>query len=331
VLSPSVANSQSLMSSQLPHPRAPMRSALRPLDRMRAVVLLGGALRPNPLLQAIGRSVLDLPLDASTTILSHWERHATDLALHLRAPSLPLRVMVDAKSPAPRSSRPSEPVAVTVERDPVELRGTGGLLRDLAEAYDDDDWLLVASAAQVLGEPLAVLTNELASGVGDVRLLSHSTGVPAGLMLVRCGCLRLIPAVGFVDMKEQALPRIAINHQVGVVERREPTGWPIGALDSYIQSVRRYHLRTASAGLQRNPFREDCRSTFAVVEEGAVVDESARLYDSVVLADGRVEAGAVLVRSVVCGGAVAPRKSVLVDQVVAPPYPDPDRSNGSWA
>ena len=58
------------------------------------------------------------------------------------------------------------------------------------------------------------------------------------------------------------------------------------------------------------------RSAFALVEDGARVDSSARLHDAVVLRGGAVGAGAVLVRSVVCDGGIVLRKAVIVDQLV---------------
>ena len=61
---------------------------------------------------------------------------------------------------------------------------------------------------------------------------------------------------------------------------------------------------------------EDWKPTFALCEAGAVVDPSARLHDSVVLRGGRVEYGAVLVRSVVCPGGVVRRERTAVDQFV---------------
>ena len=67
----------------------------------------------------------------------------------------------------------------------------------------------VSSAQHILVEPLGVLAHRLAEAGGEINLMSHGGGTPSGLMLVRCGCLRSIPSVGFIDFKEQALPLIA--------------------------------------------------------------------------------------------------------------------------
>ncbi len=76
-----------------------------------------------------------------------------------------------------------------VERDLSEYRGTGGVLRDLAADYDDDDLVLVCNAAQVLLDPLVALATALNRKSGDFTLVSHNDGTPSGVMLARCETL----------------------------------------------------------------------------------------------------------------------------------------------
>jgi hypothetical protein len=131
-------------------------------------------------------------------------------------------------------------------------------------------------------------------------------------MLVTCRALRLIPKTGFVDMKEQALPGIASKYDVRVVQRRRPTGLPIRLLSDYIAALRA--LYQPVRGASTDPWAEDWMSGFAIVEPGGIVSSSARIHDSVVLAGGVVEAGAVVVRSVIAGTVRKERKAV--DQCV---------------
>src|SRR5204863_1877814 len=128
-----------------------------------------------------------------------------------------------------------------VLRDQSEFRGTGGVLRDLSHDYDEDDLVLVANAAQLLLDPLSVVAAALDHKGGDVAMISHHDGTPSGLMLVRCKTLRLIPAAGFVDMKEQALPTISQHFDVRVTHFRRPSGLPIRTLSDYIAALRHYH------------------------------------------------------------------------------------------
>lgn len=291
--------------------------------RLRAVVLLGGAVRPTPLGLAAGRSVLDLPLDGNgnTSVLGRWLDEAARVAGMAGAGGrLPVRVMLNpaAAEPTGRGADPRHAGSFRVERDSSEYRGTGGVLRDIANDYGDHDVLLVANAAQVLLEPLPSLAAALRAEGGDVTVVSHADGTPGGLMLVRCGSLRCIPASGFVDMKEQGLPRIAAaGFGARVLHRRRPTGLPLRTLQDYVLALRHRHDRRQAIGAAAaDPLDEDWAPAFSIIEPGADVGPSARVHDSVVLAGGVVEDGAVLVRSVVCPGGVVRRDKAAVDQFV---------------
>jgi hypothetical protein len=113
-------------------------------------------------------------------------------------------------------------------------------------------------------------------------------------------------------MKEQALPIIASSYDVRVVQCRRPTGLSIRTLSDYIAALRALHQPIRATAT--DPWAEDWKSTFAIVEPGAAVSPSARIHDSVVLAGASVEAGAVVVRSVVAGTVRRDRKAV--DQCV---------------
>lgn len=287
------------------------------LSNLRALVLLGGSVRPTPLSGSIGRSTLDLPIDADRTILTNWVEHAAEVARLAGIPALPVRVRLDRNAPEPLSAAGKFAADICrIERDATEFRGTGGILADLATEYADDDLILVANASQILLSPLADLAAGLKAKDGIVSVVSHRDGTPSGIMLVTAKALRLIPRTGFVDMKEQALPLIASQFDVTVVHRRRPTGLSVRSTDDYIQAVRLYHLRKNGQAGPIDPLAEDWRATFGLVESGATVDASARVHDSVVLRGATVEPGAVLVRSVVCEGAVVKRDRSVVGQLV---------------
>jgi hypothetical protein len=286
------------------------------LSRLRALVLLGGSVRPSPLAVATGRSVLDLPLDDSGSVLNGWLSQAADLAKSAGLEKLPVRVMVNHASPEPTSADSRYFGTFRVERDLSEYRGTGGVLRDLANDYADDDLILVANGAQILVDPLPSIVASMARRGGHVSVVGHEDGTPSGVMLVTCKALRLIADSGFVDMKEQALPRIAREFDVRVLKRRRPTGLPVRTLEDYIQGLRYHHRRRLGKTGATDPLAEDWDPAFALVEPGAEVDPAARVHDSVVLAGATVEAGAVLVRSVVCPGGVVRRDRHAVDRFV---------------
>lgn len=289
------------------------------LEKLRALVLLGGSVRPGRLSSSIGRPVFDLPHRVGYTILDGWRREAMSLSRLSGGNAVPVRVMLDraaSYTPSPASQTAIGLAQVQVERDPFDYRGTGGVLRDLAAGYADDDLLVVANAAQVMLSSLAQVVEDMAETNGDVSIASNLDGTASGLLLVRCMSLRELPANGFVDMKEQALPAIAKRHRVTVVHCEEPAAVPVRSLADYIDALRRNHRGAAGKAAAADPFAEDWDSSFGIAEDGALVDPSARLHDSVVLRGGRVEADAVLVHSIVCPGGVVRRGQTIVDDLV---------------
>jgi hypothetical protein len=307
-----------------PIPMTPRRTRIRTagdarhssLSRLRAMVLLGGSMRANHLSEACNRSVLDLPLDSDGSIFNHWLLGATELARHAGLEKLPVRVMVNRNIPEPISASPPFYGQFRVERDLSEYRGTGGVLRDLAAGYNDDDLLLVCNAAQILLDPLAALATALDRKEGDFTLVSHADGTPTGVMLLTCKTLRMIPETGFVDLKEQALSLIATQYDVTVLPCRRPTGLPVRHLSDYVGAMRHYHRKRIGKPAVSDPLAEDWLPAFAIVEQGATVDPRAHVHDSVVLRGAVVEAGAVVVRSIVCPGGVVKKDRQAVDQLV---------------
>jgi hypothetical protein len=285
------SNSQEFIPAADPHDI----SIHAPAGRLRGLILLGGVVRQNSLGVTLGRSALDLPVGNGKTILTRWLGEAAAVARTFGFDHLPVRLLVDSNAIEPRSAI-SAPGAqyFRTERDVSEYRGTGGLIGNIAVDYSDDDIILVGNAAQVLLDPLPALTMSLMKTRGVVSIIGHRDGEPSGLMLITCRALRLIPRVGFVDMKEQALPIIAKKYDVRVVQCRRPTGLAIRTLSDYIGALRALHQPTRAAAT--DPWAEDWKSTFAIVEPGATVAPSARIHDSVVLAGANVEANAVVVR-----------------------------------
>ena len=284
---------------------------------LREVVLLSGSVRSDRFHTGIGRSVLDLPLDTNHTLLDHWTRQLADLAGAMERPVLPVRIMLDAASPRPNVPDTDGRVEFLIERDPRDYRGTGGILRDLADAnYSETDYILVANGAQRIAGPLAEHVQRLASIGGDVAIVAHRDGTPSGLMLLNCRVLRLISRTGFVDMKEQGLPVIARTHEVRVSQYDTPSGQPVRTLPDYLMALRMHHRRQNDHSLESDPFAEELRPTFRIAETGSRVEDEALLHDSVVLRGATVETGAVVVRSLIGPGARVHRGERVVDRVI---------------
>jgi len=313
------------MSRPFAHQTAVSSLAARPpvdvpplLRQVKALVLLSGIIRPTHLSAATDGALLGLPIDGRRTLLDHWHGHACELAAAIDAERLCVRVLVDRESQKPDNPCAAGVVPISIERDVKHLRGTGGVLHDICSGYHDDDYLLVATGVQILTEPLHRLAAAIATHGSDACLIAHADGVSSGLMLIRCDTLRDIPSRGFVDMKEQALPKIAESYRVTVERRDAPTGLPIRSLGDYIRALTFRHVSAAHPeGVVRiDPFDVRLNPTFSIIRESASVDPSARLHDSVVLEGATVGAGAVLVRSLVARGAVVRPGEQVIDRIV---------------
>ena len=288
-----------------------------PLGRLRAVILLAGSIRPSRLSLALGRSSLDMPLEDRRSILCHWRDHAIDLQKLIGLEDLSVRVMVDHLSIQPTAPTRGGSVRVTVERDASQYRGTAGVLRDLAGNYHDQDYILVGNAAQSLLTPLSDLAMALAAPAADVTLVSHEDGSPSGLMLIRCEALRQIASTGYVDMKEQALPFLATRFNIRHLPHTYPTGMPIRTRSEYVAAIQHRYRMHLGKPVSNDPFAEDCRPSFAIIEEGAEVHATAKVHDSVILRGAIVGAGALVVRSVIGPQRAIPAGSHIVDRLIA--------------
>ena len=141
------------------------------------------------------------------------------------------------------------------------------------------------------------------------------------MILLRCGAVRAVNPVGFVDFNEQALPELAKSHRVKIKTFGAAISRSIRTRGGYLSALRAYHRRAGGRHEAVGPFAEDWRSTFGIVEPGGEVAEDVIVHDSVVMSGARVGPGAVLVRTVVCPGAVVAAGSRMVDQVVGTERP----------
>ncbi len=208
-------------------------------------------------------------------------------------------------------------VDFTIECDPFEYRGTGGVLRDVTQDIDDGSYVLVANAGQLLLEPLPTLVSEIAGVGGAVCIVGHQDGTPSGFTLVQCGALRRIPTLGYIDFKEQALPVIARSEEVRVLNRSAATGMRVSTTEEYLAALRQHHATLAGRPETADDEMESWRSMFGIAEMGSTIESGVRLHDSVVLAGARVSAGAVVVRSVIAPGARVGRNAVITDRLVS--------------
>lgn len=284
---------------------------------IRAVVLLAGR-TPGSLAAEVERSVLDLPVSDAHRLLDVWEVRIEGLlaAIGADADAVDIHVLCGETDRLPAARRGTR-LRFRIERDGGSFRGTAGVLRDLSERFAPGDCLLVGVASQCPGEGLL----EALAGAGDwrcgVSIGVDPGGVPNGLMLVRCDALARVAPVGYIDFKEQALPRIAAACGARVVVAPDRCAAPIRDLARYVDAVRSWQShRTLDGTRIGDPFEERWSPRFSIVEAGAAVSPSAAILDSVVLAGGVVGERAKVVRSVVGPRGTVSAGRTVVDRLV---------------
>lgn len=290
-----------------------------PAHRVGSFVILCGSVRKTPLARNIGRSIVDLPLSDGSTIA---DGHLEGAARYARARGLDrilVRLLVDSDSIPPREHGDRGLVECRVERDASPIRGVAGILADATRECDPDSYVVVINGSQVFRQPLDELIQSMVRKQADVAMVASSDGTPVGLWLIRCAVLRSVRGVGYVDLKEQALPEWLERWKVSVVEHRRPYSFRTRNITEYLSAVRLHATRSLHAGsVDEDPFREEWERTFAVIEPGAEVASGAIIHDSVVLAGARVGKDAVVVRSVVCPGAEIGPGERCVGRVAGP-------------
>lgn len=275
-----------------------------------AIMILAGVVRKSALSGAARRSILDLPLGNGRSLIEHMDR-----ALAGRGEQK-LRIIVDSTSTLPRSGGERW----SVEREPASLRGMGGMLRDTTAEYAEDAMIAVINGPQVFQPGLMDLISrmviEAREKPADVVLAVDEANVLDGITLIRAGAIRALPAIGYVDLKEQALNSIIDKRRVGVVRTGGRVGMPVRTLSDYLQAVRVSQDPTAARQCPLEACDPEKLGSWSVVEAGARVSAEARLNDSVVLEGGVVEAGATVARSFVGPGGVVRAGTTVVDSIV---------------
>lgn len=304
----------------LPHRLGEARQSEGPLANLAAVFMLAGSLKANVLRRATGRLGLELPVGANRRVMDAWREQLTALAESNGLSNLNVRIIVDPMAGLELGEQRWGPLRVNVESDPADYRGTGGLLRDLVSRYDDDQFVLVCHAGQLLFAPLPDMVDRLLQAKADVALLSQPDGAPSGIKLMRCGSLRAISPVGFVDLNEQAMPKIAERFDAKVVRWDRVTGRTLRSAGTYLEALRAYHLLAKGQNEPMHPLAEDWKSSYSIMESGSLVSEKAVIHDSVVLQGSRVESGAVVARSIICQGVNIRRGQHVIDRVVTPEH-----------
>jgi len=291
----------------------PDAGAPRARGALKAVILLAGHVGRDALADAVGRSFLDLPVAAGLAVLDVWADHLREMLASM-SPAPRVIVAVDRRGPSPRVGAPGprSRIRFEVARDRTEFRGTAGVVKDLARGFDDDDRVLVVVANQLQRAPFRQVAEALLESGEGVSVVRRRGSDFTTAFLLRCGRLRDVSDVGFVDLKQQALSGSHGPAPLRVVRWSDDSAMPMRTIEEYVGALRAAHGRREPEGA----FAETWSPTFSIVEAGAHIEPGAVVVDSVVLAGARVEADAVVSRSIVGPRGVVRRGRRVADSLV---------------
>jgi hypothetical protein len=193
------------------------------------------------------------------------------------------------------------------------------LLRDVADRFADEQFLLVSTGSTILLNPLDGLFRTLLGANADVAFFTRGDEA-FNVMLVRCAALRDLPTIGYIDFKEQAIPRMKSDKSVHAVPCDTAPSVTMRNAAQYLDGLRQLHAR-ASAPLSGDAlppvpdaFRESWRPTFSIVEEDAIVDPTATVHDSVIMRGAKVGRRAIVARSLISPEMVVPDDAIGVSR-----------------
>ncbi len=271
-----------------------------------ACIVLAGGLRPSPLASATRRSVLDLWLTPHHTVLDCWLDRFAEIAAGMPAP---IRVAHDSILPPPCPSARLRD-RVIIERDPQAIRGPVGVVADLCTAYAPNQHVVVVEAARYLSASLQPMLLEHVERQADISVAANPDGSPAGIYVIRCGALDLVPAAGFMDLKEQWLCK-AVDAALNV-----RVHWFPGPGALALRTCRQFlaAARVANDALGGPIARGS--GGLRVICPGVLIGPGATVVDSIVMPGAIVGANAVVARSLLCPHARVEQEADVVEAVV---------------
>lgn len=292
------------------------------LPQLDSCILLAGGLVPSPLAKLTHQLTLELWLSAKETVFGRWCDVLDHLAVEAQIDHPSIRVVHSGPPYEPTHALTDPRFDVRTLAEPDEFRGPAGVLRDITKDDPPDSVILVAEAARYIAGTLNRLLEDWAEHKPDVLVASTPDGAPAGITLLKASALKLVPDTGFMDVKEQWLPKcIEQGMKIWTSSTRNFMPFPLRSLDQFL---------AASAVASGKPC--PITSTIPVlgplrpitktednsrIADDAKVARDAVVADAVVMPGSKVGSGAIVVRSLVCPGAVVPPGAVVVDSVVA--------------
>lgn len=288
--------------------------------RLVGCCILDGGVRPSPLVEETGRSVLDLDVGPDRRLLDVWLEALADAPWSLGRPTV--RILHGGTAGAP-SPRPAPGADLRIMADAGAYRGPAGVVRDALRDEPEDAEFLVCEAARYLRVGLPALVEHHRSAGADVTIAREGDGSPAGIMLVSRRSLSAVAERGFVDLKEQWLARL-VERGSRVIVHDLDRGSTL-AVRTRLDLLRAAAIE-AGAGAEpadgdAEPWRAGARLSRRLrpgwsISPGARIGEGAVVARSIVMEGAVVGEGAVVASSVILPTGVVPPGVMVMDRVV---------------
>jgi hypothetical protein len=286
--------------------------AVRSQDIEAAVILCGG-LKASPFREAIRAPLLALPRSEERTSAQVWSEAFDRLGIDTDRRC----ILTD-----PEDVHPPADLRLRRIADSAPYRGPAGALRDAQKLLGLTGRCLIVESSRMLEAPdlLDDLVRTHDSRGDAVTVGTNPDGSFAGIYLATTDAIELIPGIGFMDIKEQWLPAAANSGYA--VRPHTLSGYchPVRDAAAYFAALARMGQFTDQDGpcviAHRPP------SPFAQRYGGSLIFHTARVSPEAVVAHGVVcdgavvEAGAVVVRSILGPGARIPENGVAIDKVI---------------
>lgn len=278
-------------------------------------LILSGGLKSPDLMNRFGWPLSCLPQTKSAHVIDTWFEAFKGLGLDENS----VYVMTDAlgKSLWARADR-----SPNLIEDQAPYRGPAGVLLDAFEQINLDRPCVIIEHSRMLESPglLASLVESHKSGGQSITIATNPNGTFSGILIADAEPIRMIPRIGFMDIKEQWIPAAHTN---GLGVARVPLGgwsYQIRSRSAYLTAIRKIDgfgnpldqgVIGRSAGRVMNT-----RYGGGLVTNGAQVDPSASIAHSVVCPGAVVGERAIVVRSIIGPGARVANDAVVVDSTV---------------
>ena len=278
------------------------------------VLLLCGGLSHPPLATALNAPLLSLPQTPDRSVLGCWIDAFTHAGLGIDR----CRLLTNT------DGSPGTMLTPDIETlpDSGPYRGPAGVVRDAVDHLDAQGCCLIIETSRMLSKPetLSGFIGACRNRKGTISVATNPDGSFSGLIAADTEAIRLIPGIGFIDIKEQWLPAVSREGFEIIPHMLDAPCYSIRTSKLYLEALRRMGRFDQASGTR--VIGRGTHSIFGEPYGGSLIAKSAEIAPGAVVScsavgDGAViESDAVVVRSIVGPRARIKKRELIIDSVV---------------